>query len=211
MPSYSDIKELYNDIKTDKVMKIIARIFFGCAVLAFLVTFILFLIDGGNGKHVKYIYGLFERNIPKGYPDTVYRNIFIHDTTFLERTVFSKSTPKKEAGTSIRDINAKNAAVGDNNKVGDNITYNEKELTEADKPALIAKIEEVKKQNNATTNCVTIISTTNSNGGKVAAQIESFLKSQGYIIQGHGMSFGTLNGVQIGYDKSCIRITVGTL
>lgn len=92
MLSYRDIKEIWNDIKNDKMMKMIARIFSVCVFIAFIITFIIFLSDGSKGKHSKYFFGLWERNIPKGYPDTIEVNMPVHDTIYI----YGKKNPKLE-------------------------------------------------------------------------------------------------------------------
>jgi hypothetical protein len=57
-----------------------------------------------------------------------------------------------------------------------------------------------------------MFSTTNSNGGKMSLDIQEFLISQGYTIDGGGQAITTtLEGIEVSQHGNCIRITVGIL
>lgn len=214
MFSYSDIKQFYNDTKSDKVMKIITRMFFGCAVLAFLVTFVLFLVDGSKGKHVKYAYGLFERNIPKDYPDTVYKTIAQHDTIYKFVPVSNPksktlSETKSNPGTKTGNITAKNVAFGDENKVGDTYNYNEKRLTEPELKTLRDFMEVEKKKAGITGNCILLVSI-NSTPNNIITQIKKYLEISGYgpIEVSNLNTFVTEPSIAVSHENNCMTILV---
>lgn len=59
MLSYSDLKQIWNDVKNDKIMKWAARTLFLGLVLCFCVTSIAALIRGLNDKPVNFLWGLY--------------------------------------------------------------------------------------------------------------------------------------------------------
>jgi hypothetical protein len=110
--------------------------------------------------------------------------------------------------------NGNHVITGNGNAVGVNGDKTaERQFGISDQLPLLNKITEVQHQYNIQRKCIVIGSTSNSNGGKFAAQMEEFLVSKGYSIDGHMQAFtqSTIKGVQIGAQMGCIFITVGVL
>jgi hypothetical protein len=80
MGTWAEIKDLWNDIKTDKIMKQIGRGILFVGLLALVISLIFYCIDWGRGRHARLFWGLAE-NDPK--PDTSY--IIKHETTYVFR------------------------------------------------------------------------------------------------------------------------------
>lgn len=73
----SIIKESLKDIWIKWILRILAI----ALLIAFMWGWIDYRTDVKNEKHAKYLW--WERNIPKGYPDTVYYTKVILDTVYL--------------------------------------------------------------------------------------------------------------------------------
>lgn len=164
-------------------------------------------------------------------PDTVYIQPIenkIDTSTIIKLrdkrlpNVIVKNKVKPSVSDTVKTINQQNLN-GDNNlntginngNIGgyNNTVINERHLTEADKMRLFELIDEAKKQNHSSKNCFSLLSTTNSNGGKVSSEIQDALIKAGYTLNGFGTAFGNINGISIDFNKSdsCISIVVGVL
>ncbi len=93
----------------------------------------------------------------------------------------------------------------------------EKQLNEADKKYLMQFIENIKAKFNFNPTCFTISMVNNSNGNKIAAQIESTLKANGYTMKGntygYEMRSPPVKGVEINKSSEgdCLEILVGEI
>jgi hypothetical protein len=110
------------------------------------------------------------------------------------------------------NIQAKNINTGTNfGHVGDTYFSNEKELSDQDKIDLILEIDSLKKEYNLNPNCFSMITLSNSNGGKVSSQIKDFLINKGYKFEGSGIINDSGKGVSVRILGNYIKIIVGTL
>ncbi|HZY36731.1 MAG TPA: hypothetical protein VFE53_08795 [Mucilaginibacter sp.] len=92
----------------------------------------------------------------------------------------------------------------------------EKVFNQADRINLLNFIETVKKKYNFNPTCFTISMVNNSNGNKIASQIETVLKEQGYTMKGdygYMMRYPPVRGIIIDKDPTgdCLQILVGQL
>nr|WP_294793328.1 hypothetical protein [uncultured Mucilaginibacter sp.] len=71
-------------------MKVQLRIIFGLLLLLAGYATWSYIVGSHKGKHVKLLYGLFEDNIPKGYPDTVFVSKTRIDTVYKDRSPLKK-------------------------------------------------------------------------------------------------------------------------
>jgi hypothetical protein len=121
MISYDDVKKIYEHIKKDKIMMWVFRILLIAATLTFIIATTLALKDGSNGKHVKLLWGLLERNIPKEHPDTIRSFIPQKIDTIIvykERIVTSPSYTQSKRLPIVTPAIKKDNLEGDNNAVG---------------------------------------------------------------------------------------------
>lgn len=175
-----------------------------------------------SGEHVK-IFGI-EFNSPTPKTDTIFKNKPIvsvlepQKDTPVKKVIPTVYYPVEKKVITNKDttpkIQAKNVNTGTNSGIiGDVSINNEKQLKEGDKINLINLIDRIKADSSTSTMCVSLFSTTQSNGGKVSTQIADFLTSKGYKINETGIAFpsGSLNGVNVSYEKGCICIVVGVL
>jgi len=107
---------------------------------------------------------------------------------------------------------------GFGNSIGVNGDVNinqERHLLDADKIAMINFINNLKQSKQSTTNCFKMSLTSNSNGTKVALEIEEYLKGLGYTRKGEGYGTSFLSkpllGISIDINNDCLDIIVGTL
>lgn len=223
----------FNEEIKDKGLKLFVRVL---AIIVLLIIIILFIITFNkinNNEHVKFLG--FEFNIPD--PKTVDNNQKSQETQDSPANKLENPISKTKAKiskpiiftskkTKLIDslvetkinkqpiIQAKNVNTGTNlGQVGDNYISNEKQLTDYDKAELLNFIETIKKKYNFNPVCVSISSTPNSNGGKIASQITDFLIEKGYTFQGSGIAFsnGVIKGIVIDKMGDCLQITIGTL
>ncbi len=101
MVSYKELKELWNDIKTDKIMVIIIRIGLGILVLFTLLGGIQTYTGWPDKRPSRFFWGLYERTAT----DTV--RIVQHDT--VTRTVI-QYVPKKDNFGGIKQKGETNVA-----------------------------------------------------------------------------------------------------
>lgn len=160
------------------------------AILALIIAIVIFLVDGGKGKHVSLLWGLSERNIPKGYPDTVFAKVPVHDTVYIAKQ--SSPTSQPSSKSTIPRIDQKNNS-GDNNSnsgvnngnIGgsNNTVINEPHLTTQDKENIESEIVKLFVEHNLTkANLIILSSQIGGNGQKFASQVATFLKSKGYNV-----------------------------
>lgn len=219
----------FNEEFKDKGLKVSVRVLAIILLVILIVLAIITFVKISKGEHVRFLG--FEFNIPKKESP-----IFEQDKTKIDTPIVFRDSPKlsktpvyvsKKTNATKKlkpidttntqfqpQIQAKNVNTGVNlGQVGDNYVSNEKELTDADKLALLKFIETVKKEKNFDPTCIIMMSTPNTNGGKVASQIEDFLTSKGYKIGGSGTAIGsgTLRGIVIDKMNDCLSITVGVL
>lgn len=90
------IIEMINEFLKDMWLKWILRVLIGCLLIAFIWGWVDYRKDCDEGKHAKFLW--WERNIPKGYPDTLWMNKLVYkDTCSLKSTILDKSTNKGHA------------------------------------------------------------------------------------------------------------------
>jgi hypothetical protein len=93
----------------------------------------------------------------------------------------------------------------------------EKELNEADKIALLQFIKDLKTKLNFNPTGFTISMVNNSNGNKIASQIEGTLKANGYNMIGNGYGYMMrapgVNGIEINKSRQGdhLEILVGQI
>jgi hypothetical protein len=93
----------------------------------------------------------------------------------------------------------------------------EKQLNEAGKQYLIQFIETLKAKLNFIPTCFTISMVNNSNGNKIASQIEATLKANGYTMKGDSYDYmmrsPAVKGVEINKsaEGDCLEILVGEI
>ena len=122
------------------------------------------------------------------------------------------------AGTNLGNVgdNA-HSVIGNNFGINGDVNINkERQLAEDEKVALMDFIESVKIKNNFDPKCFTIIIVNNSNGNKIATQIESLLKKNGYTMNGaygYAIRNPPVKGIEIGKGKgnNCLEIFIGTI
>ena len=91
----------------------------------------------------------------------------------------------------------------------------EKQLSNRDKQAILDFIETVKIRDNFDPTSFEIAMVNNSNGNKIASQIEALLKEHGYTMNGVGygimMRYPDVKGILFGKasNKDCLLILVG--
>jgi hypothetical protein len=157
-------------------------------------------------------------------PETVYKEKVKTDTVFVSvekepkpknepaNKIVPKIIPKKENGTSVRDIKAKNVAVGDNNKVGD--TYFEKDITDDNMAAIVEFMESEKKKYGLTSKCFRIDILAGVNNNNASFKLKDYLIKRGYEFK----EFVNIvsrdvpqSGAMVIVKEDCVSIRLGTL
>ena len=93
--AYSDLKDAYNDVKKDKILSIIIRLFFGLILFASIVAIIIFIHHSIKDKPAKLFFGLIEINTVK--TDTVIK--------LVEKKVDTITTIKENSNYSFSPNN----------------------------------------------------------------------------------------------------------
>src|SRR5258708_13873212 len=133
MITYSEIKEVFGDIKNDKAMLYILRIFTGTVTLALIFSVIIFIHHAAKDKPAKLLFGLAEINTVKS--DTVYKLIqskkdtvtiykesikYIPLNTLTTTKIKSKKVDSIVKNESSVNGNNNHVVTGDGNLVGVN-------------------------------------------------------------------------------------------
>jgi hypothetical protein len=106
--NYQDIKEFYNDIKTDKTMLYIFRIAAGTIAFSLLAAVVIFIHHAVKDKPAKLFFGLAEINTLK--TDTVYKLVQTPKDTVYKETIKYVSGFKKEVKSATKlDTSSKNS------------------------------------------------------------------------------------------------------
>ena len=153
-------------------MKWIARIILLLLTIALAWEIFVFIKDGSNGKHVRLLWGLGERNIPKGYPDTVY---------VCDPALDSKPNRPPINQTSQSGDNEVNSVGGDNRGIvgGKNNTIN---LGLKQRTLSNAKLKAILKQLPDTATTITLVTLQNdAESDKYSTAIMNTLKEKGYV------------------------------
>ncbi len=96
MGTYSEIKEIYNDIKNDKIMLYIFRILSGLITFAVAFSIFIFIHHAVKEKPAKLLFGLAEINTVK--IDTIYKIIPLKKDTITLYKKSIKYLPKANFG-----------------------------------------------------------------------------------------------------------------
>ena len=64
----------------------IVRILGTLLVITLIFNIVAYSVGSYKGKHVKLLFGLFEDNIPKDHPDTVFKTVIRRDTIYRDKT-----------------------------------------------------------------------------------------------------------------------------
>lgn len=97
MSIYSDVKEIYNDIKKDKIMIWIFRIALAILLIVFAISSISFCSGWVSGKHEKMFGGILEVNPPETITkyDTIKETVYKKDTVYIHDKSAKKTFQNK--------------------------------------------------------------------------------------------------------------------
>lgn len=232
----------FNEEFKDKTFKIVVAIALAVVLLILIAFTAITILKIRAGEHVK-IFGLeynIPKDHPDTIYKSIALNaesaaktlfkpenpkLESHAKKTYQHLLKNNDTDKKiTIPTLAKNVNAgdNSGNVGDNGHVVNGINYGingdvninrERQLTNQDKIRLLDFIESLKKKKGVNPTCFTMALTNNSNGTKLAGQIEEFLKQQGYTTSGYYNTeflVKPLAGVSIKIDsKGCFYIIVG--
>jgi hypothetical protein len=84
-------------------------------------------------------------------------------------------------------------------------------LTRKELEKIGGSIRKVRAKNKRLNACVQILTVKGSNNGKVAIQVERFLRSRKFTIAGRETTDKTIKGIQLRPNGGCIKLTIGIL
>jgi hypothetical protein len=126
MGYWAEIKDIWDDIKQDKIMKQIGRAILFVGLIALVISVTFYCVDWSRGRHAKLLWGLAEND---ARPAAVY----IHDTTTTTKydtlrvpiyVNYSASRKNNEPTKSGSKFDLSRSAFSGNTQIGDSNTQN---------------------------------------------------------------------------------------